>query len=177
MLLLYKKEMKNHSWDNAKKMMGQPKQFLQALEDFDGKNIEENVLKGLGPILSDPAFTEENMSKKSKAAANLCKWVIATYKFNSIYKKVKPLMESAEGAEKMANEKQEELKVVMEKVRVIVEKVDALRSKLGEAEAAKKRVVDEAEALQEQLDLANRLVGGLADENKRWTENVATFKE
>jgi dynein heavy chain len=29
----------------------------------------------------------------------------------------------------------------------------------------------------DQLDLANRLVGGLADENKRWTENVSTFKQ
>jgi dynein heavy chain len=28
----------------------------------------------------------------------------------------------------------------------------------------------------DQLDLANRLVGGLADENKRWTSNVATYK-
>lgn len=28
----------------------------------------------------------------------------------------------------------------------------------------------------DQLDLANRLVGGLADENKRWTLNVSLFK-
>jgi len=39
-------------------------------------------------------------------------------------------MESAEAAEKLANEKQAELAVVLEKVRVIVEKVDALKVQL-----------------------------------------------
>jgi dynein heavy chain len=37
-------------------------------------------------------------------------------------------------------------------------------------------VVDEAQSLQDKLDLANRLVGGLADENVRWVKNVETFK-
>jgi dynein heavy chain len=47
---------------------------------------------------------------------------------------------------------------------------------LYEAEEAKRRVEEEAQSLQDQLDLANRLVGGLADENKRWGENVQTYK-
>lgn len=36
---------------------------------------------------------------------------------------------------------------------------------------------DEAQALQDQLGLANRLTNGLADENKRWAENVLTLKD
>ena len=52
-----------------------------------------------------------------------------------------------------------------------------MKAQLYEAEAAKKRVEDEAQALQDQLDLANRLVGGLADENARWKNNVVSFKE
>jgi dynein heavy chain len=34
-----------------------------------------------------------------------------------------------------------------------------------------------AAALNAKLDLANRLVGGLADENKRWNLNVVTMKD
>lgn len=85
-------------------------------------------------------------------------------------------MDTAEEAERMANEKKAELAVVLERVRVITEKVDALKAKLEEAEDQKRRVVEEAQSLQDQLDLANRLVGGLADENKRWGENVETYK-
>jgi dynein heavy chain len=52
-----------------------------------------------------------------------------------------------------------------------------LKAQLYEAEAKKRAVEEEAQALQDQLDLANRLVGGLADENKRWASNVVHLKE
>ena len=116
------------------------------------------------------------MSKKSSAAANLCKWVINIVIYNTIYKKVKPLMGASEAAEKLANEKQAELAVVLEKVRVIVEKVDALKAQLDAAVAKKQAVEDDANALQLNLSLANRLVNGLADENVRWTNNVKQFE-
>jgi dynein heavy chain len=64
----------------------------------------------------------------------------------------------------------------MEKVRVINEKVDGLKRQLQDAEDAKQKVQDEAKELEDQLDLANRLVGGLADENTRWKNNVVTYK-
>lgn len=81
-------------------------------------------------------------------------------------------MDSAEDAEKLAKDKEAELLVVKERLRVINERVDALKQKLEEAEEAKRRVEEEAQTLKDQLDLANRLVGGLADENKRWGQNV-----
>lgn len=65
----------------------------------------------------------------------------------------------------------------MEKVRVIVEKVDALKKTLNEALAKKQAVEDDANKLQLNLSLANRLVNGLADENVRWTANVKTFEQ
>lgn len=116
------------------------------------------------------------MLKKSSAAANLAKWVINIVIYNTIYKKVKPLMESSEAAEKLANEKLAELAIVLEKVRVIVEKVDALKRMLDEAVAKKKAVEDDANQLALNLSLANRLVNGLADENIRWTLNVKQFE-
>jgi len=53
-------------------------------------------------------------------------------------------MDTAEAAEAIANQKKEELAVVLERVRVINEKVDALKQKLYEAEEAKRRVEQEA---------------------------------
>jgi len=116
------------------------------------------------------------MKKKSSAAASLCTWVCSIIEYNRIYKNVKPLMEAADAAEKLANEKLAELAVVLEKVRVIVEKVNELKRKLDEANAEKQAVVDNANALASQLNLANRLVNGLADERIRWMSNVETYK-
>ena len=87
------------------------------------------------------------MKGKSVAAAYLCKWIINVVIFNSIFKKVKPLMESSEEAERTAKEKEAELFIVKEKVRLICEKVDALRQRLYEAEEAKRRVEQEAQSL------------------------------
>lgn len=175
-VLLLRKEKKNHSWQNAQKMLNQPKKFLEDVVAFNAENIDQWVLDELAPILAYDGFNYENMKKKSDAAANLCKWIVNTVKFNSIYKKVKPLMDSASEAEGIADAKGEELRIVKEKVAIIVEKVNALKQKLDDAIEKKKAVEQEAQDLQDQLDLANRLVGGLADENKRWKENVSTYK-
>ena len=73
------------------------------------------------------------MKGKSLAAAYLCKWIVNIVIYNSIYKRVKPLMDTAEEAEKMAKDKEAELLIVKEKLRIINEKVDGLKQKLQEA--------------------------------------------
>jgi len=117
------------------------------------------------------------MKGKSFAAAFLCSWIVNIVAYNTIFKKVKPLKDTADAAQATAEVKQAELAVVIEKVRQINEKVDGLKRQLQEAEDAKRRVEEEAQSLQDQLDLANRLVNGLADENARWANNVIQYKE
>lgn len=48
---------------------------------------------------------------------------------------------------------------------------------MQEAEDFAAKVEADAQVLVDQLDLANRLVNGLADENVRWTNDVARFKK
>jgi len=43
------------------------------------------------------------MKGKSLAAAYLCKWICNVVIYNAIFKKVKPLMDTAEAAENLAN--------------------------------------------------------------------------
>jgi dynein heavy chain len=141
--------MKNHSWANAQKMMKDPKKFVEDVKTFDGENIDEKRLEGLKPMLAQDWFTFEVMKGKSVAAAFLCSWIVNIVVYNTIFKKVKPLKDAADEAQATADSKTEELKVVIEKVRVINEKVEGLKAQLAEAEANKKRVEDEAQALQD----------------------------
>ena len=174
-LLLNRKEKKNFTWDNAKKMMKDPNKFINDLKTFDKENIEEWILKEMDIIIGNDQFKFDIMDRKSKAAASLCKWALAVCSFNKVYKYVKPLEDSAKEAKQTADTKLEELKVVQEKVAGIVAKVNELKDQLAGAEAKKRMVEEKAEALNNKLDLANRLVGGLADENKRWKANVITL--
>jgi dynein heavy chain len=50
--------------------------------------------------------------------------------------------------------------------------VDGLRKQLAEAEEQKKIVEEDAQNCQNKLTAAEKLVNGLAGENKRWGENV-----
>lgn len=175
-VLILKGVKSNHGWPQAQKMLNNPKAFLEYVKTYPSENIADWILKDLEPILALDGFNYDNMLKKSSAAANLCSWVINTVKYNKIYKHVKPLMEASEAAEKLATEKQAELAIVLEKVRVLVEKVDALKRQLQDAVDKKQAVEDDANKLQLNLSLANRLVNGLADENVRWTNNVKQFE-
>jgi dynein heavy chain, axonemal len=77
----------------------------------------------------------------------LAKFVINIVDYNKIYKKVKPLMDFADAAEKLANEMIDKLKIGQEKVSIIVEKVDGLKRQLYAAIAKKEAVEDDANRL------------------------------
>jgi dynein heavy chain len=66
------------------------------------------------------------MKAKSQAAGYMTLWLVNLVRFNTIYKKVKPLMDQSEAAQAMADAKSKELEIVQEKVRQITEKVDGL---------------------------------------------------
>lgn len=66
----------------------------------------------------------------------------------------------------------EELAKVKEEVRKLNEMVAALREKLAAAEKQKKEVEEDAQKCADKLSAAEKLVNGLAGENKRWSENV-----
>ena len=121
-------------------MMNNPVKFIEEVQAYDGRTIEPWIIDALQPIISQDYFNFEVMKTKSLAAAYLCKWIVNIIIFNGIYKRVKPLMDTAEEAERTANEKKAELAIVLERVRVINEKVDALKQQLYEAEEAKRRV-------------------------------------
>jgi dynein heavy chain len=84
------------------------------------------------------------MKKKSLAASYLAAYIINIIKYNSIFLKVKPLKESAEAAQNLADTKMAELQIVQDKVAAINAKVQELKDQLFEAEAKKRKVEDEA---------------------------------
>ena len=57
-----------------------------------------------------------------------------------------------------------------EKVKILTDKVITLKRNLEDAESEKAKV--ETDACQNKLNSAEKLVKGLAGENKRWKENV-----
>ena len=174
-------EYKNaEKWDYAKKMMGDVGGFLLQLKEYSkvgAKAMSDELINKLLPYIQADGFNEQDMKSKSGAAANLCAFVVNVFRFNRIYVKVKPLMDSlekAENEEAAANKAKNE---ALDKVARLTANLEALQRTFEEANAKKAAAQAFAAACTERLSLANRLVGGLSSENDRWGIEVQRLRQ
>ena len=174
-------EYKNaEKWDYAKKMMGDVGGFLLQLKEYakvGAKNMSDELINKLTPYIQSDGFNEQDMKSKSGAAANLCAFVVNVFKFNRIYVKVKPLMDSLEKAENEENAANKAKNEALDKVARLTANLEALQRTFEEANAKKAAAQAFAAACTDRLSLANRLVGGLASENDRWGIEVQRLRQ
>ncbi|RKO94828.1 dynein heavy chain and region D6 of dynein motor-domain-containing protein [Blyttiomyces helicus] len=159
-------------WKTSAKMLGDPK-FLESLKTFDKDNIPVAVMKKIRTTyITNPEFKPEKVRNASSAAEGLCSWVNAMEAYDRVAKIVAPKQialahAEAELAETMAGlaEKRATLKSVMDRLQDLNDKLQALAAK-------KDRLEKEVKNCEEQLDRAQKLLGGLGGEKQRWTEVV-----
>lgn len=168
---------KDRSWKAAKVMMGKVDDFLNSLINYDKENIPEMCQKAIQPYLDNPEFDPEFIRNKSAAAAGLCSWVVNIMSYYKVYCQVEPKRLALEQANAQLAAAQEKLKVIQSKIASLEEALAKLTAEFEKATAEKLRCQQEAEATNKTIELANRLVGGLASENVRWAEAVENFKK
>jgi dynein heavy chain len=176
-LMMIAGEMKNHSWERAKKMMANISQFMALLESYDAENIPEALIEKLTPVVEDPVMDFDVMVKKSQAAANLASWVVNIYRYNRIYVKVKPLMEKLADAKIKKASAEAALAEAQMSVATAQSALQELRESLLEATEEKRRVEKQADDCQNRLDLAERLTSGLSSEGKRWGKDTVKLED
>jgi len=174
---LLKNEKKKLDWKGAQKMMSNPAQFIEDVKTFNANEIPDQSLNNVQALIDLPFFNFETMIGKSKAAANLCNWVVNCVRYNRIYVKVAPLMEKVREATETKENAEAALAIVKKQVADIEEECARLDKKLSDAVEEKERTEAQAAKCLEKLSLAERLVNGLADEYKRWTETVKELKD
>lgn len=120
----------------------------------------------------DPEFNPDNILQKSVAAGGLCAWVINIHRYHQVFLIVGP-------KQKALQDSQNELQEARERLDFLKKKIANLESQLFEIQAEFKNALKEKQRCQEEadrttftIDLANRLVKGLANEKIRWREFV-----
>ena len=175
-LILIEKEYKNHKWDRAKKMMANVDAFKTKLQQYRGEDMTEDEIKKVQPFLDNEVFDQKIMEGKSMAAANLCNWVINICRYNRIYVKVKPLMDSLEAARASKGAAEESLATAQAIVAAVDAKLKALGETFQVATDEKAEVEAQVAAGKACLGLAERLVGGLESENVRWGNEIENLR-
>lgn len=169
---------KDRSWKAAKSgVMAKVDQFLVNLVEYDKENIHENCLKAVQPYLADPDFNPDFIRSKSLAAAGLCAWVINIVKFYEIFCDVEPKRNALAQANAELSAAQEKLKQIKNKIQSLEDELGKLTAEFEKATSEKLRCQQEAETTGKTIELANRLVGGLASENVRWADSISAFRE
>lgn len=168
---------KDRSWKACKTMMGKVDQFLNDLVYYDKENMSPEVVKVVATdYLSNPEFEPQKILSKSIAAAGLCAWVINILKFYDVFVVVEPKRKALNKANAELNEARNKLAELNAKLKKLEEILSGLRAEYEVAINEKLRCQAEADATNLMIDLANRLVNGLASENVRWRESVANYK-
>ncbi|XP_065078949.1 dynein beta chain, ciliary [Ochlerotatus camptorhynchus] len=168
---------KDRSWKSAKIMMAKVDNFLDMLITYDKEHIHPEIIKAIQPYLKDTEFDPDFVRSKSAAAAGLCAWVINVIKFYDVFCDVEPKRKALAAANAELCASQEKLANIKRKVSSLEEQLAKLTADFEKAIADKLRCQQEADATQATIQLANRLVGGLASENVRWAEAVAEFMQ
>ena len=151
--------------------------FLPSLEKFQKDAINDETVELLGPYLAAPDMTPEDARKVASALAGLCTWARAMALYVGIAKVVKPKMESlkiAEGKLKSANAKLAKAQGELDQVQ---SELDEMQRQFDDAIDQKRLLQEDADACTKKMDAANRLIGGLAGERKRWEEQSSSFAD
>ncbi len=120
-------------WENAKKMMKEPKGFIKRLKDFDKDNVKAALLKKLKKFINDERFDPNLIAKKSTAGKSICMWVRAMDKYSEVNKIVGPKKEALAGAEKELAVVQKELDQKKAALREVENELSRLNSDYSKA--------------------------------------------
>jgi dynein heavy chain len=133
-----------------------------------------NMTKHWGPF-PHKVLEPELAGKCSGAACGLCKFVGAMVGYFGASKIVKPKMDSLKVAEAMLGKAMHELSGAQAVLNKVLADVAVLDAQLQQAQDKMSSLQASANAMQRQMDAANKLLNGLAGENSRWTEDSKNF--
>lgn len=163
-------------WDTAKKLMKEPRKFIDDLMKFDKDGMKETTLKKLKKFINDPRFVPKSIAKKSEAGKSICMWVRAMDTYAEVKKVVVPKQEALKKAEAQLADATAALKKKQAELQVVRDKISALEAEYNAAQQELDKLSEQKKTIEIQLGRADKLVVGLADESKRWAESIEELK-
>ncbi|XP_061387676.1 dynein beta chain, ciliary, partial [Musca vetustissima] len=167
---------RDRSWKAAKLMMVRVDQFLNDLVNYNKDNIHPNIIEVLQGYLKDPEFNPDKIVQKSVAAAGLCAWVINIHRYHQVFLVVGPKQQALKDSQNELAEARQRLDYLKQKINDLERKLSEIQSEFEDAIASKQKCQQEADKTTFTIDLAHRLVNGLANENERWRESIQSLQ-
>eukprot|EP01033_Poteriospumella_lacustris_P002475 gene2475-1807_t len=154
--------------------------FLNSIFDFgqNGKDkINEETIELLSVYVDLEVFNADVAKNASAAAKGLCTWVRAMKFYHEASKIVKPKLEALSIAEANLEAANKALAAAEQRLEACQARLNELQVMFDTQMAEKRRIEEGALALKKKMDMASQLIGGLAGERVRWTEDSNNFSD
>jgi len=157
-------------WGPAKKMLGDLK-FLDALKSYDKDNIKVEVISKIRETyMDDPEFVPEKIANASSACEGLCKWVRALSTYDRVAKVVAPKKAALKVKEAEVTVLMADLAGKQAELKAVTDKLQLLNDNLSVAVKSKEELEFKVNLCASKLQRAEKLIGGLGGEQKRWAD-------
>jgi dynein heavy chain len=163
---------KKENWDEGKKLMNEPKKFLDSMTTYNKDKIPEKIVKKVRKYIKMKDFIPSIIVKKSKAGESICKWVIAIVSYSDVMKVIKPKQESLAEAQIRLDKAKTELAEKEASLQKIRDKINKLQASYNTSLRTLEDLTKQKELIEVQLIRAEKLLNGLESESKRWEQAV-----
>ena len=164
------------SWKSAKKLMGNTGTFINKLQHLP-ENWNNDIMQMTKQRVAKWTFKESDVSKSSKACANIYVWLNNILNYHTVIQNIIPKERAAKEAEELLNESVEKLRKVQAKAKALEDQLQKLKDQLEEQQAEKNKAQAEATSMSEKITRATDLVAGLGDEGERWKVKIADYQQ
>ncbi|XP_026846872.1 dynein heavy chain 8, axonemal [Drosophila persimilis] len=163
------------SWDESLKVMSDTS-FLRKIVEYPTDLINAEMVDMMVPYFQYPQYTFDAAKVACGNVAGLLSWTMAMAKYFEVNKEVLPLKANLAVQEAKYQKASGDLKEAEELLQQKENELAEVQQTLEEAVSKKDAVLGEAKKCQDKMDAATALIGGLAGEKIRWTEQIASFK-
>ncbi|XP_019624088.1 PREDICTED: dynein heavy chain 8, axonemal-like [Branchiostoma belcheri] len=163
------------SWSESLKLMS-ASGFLSMLQNFPKDTITEEMVELMQPYLGMEDYSLENAKKVCGNVAGLLAWTCAMAVFYGINKEVLPLKANLAVQEAHLGKAMDQLNKAQAQLDAKQAELDEVQAKFDAAMKEKQDLLDDAEACKKKMEAASALIGGLAGEKTRWTQQSKEFK-
>ena len=157
------------SWLSMKKFLG-GRGVKDEILNFDSKRITDDCRKNVAKLMKKKAssFEEAVITRASVAAAPMAAWVKANIKYSLVVEKVMPLQAELDEEVLKLKESQSRLFKCEEELKDIDVRVANLKNEFSSRTAEAERLKRNLALAGTTLDKAEKLIGQLGGEQKRW---------
>lgn len=163
------------SWSESLKFMSQ-QGFLQALMTFKKDTINSEIVELLAPYLEMEDYNLEMATKVCGNVAGLAAWTSAMSFFYGINQEVLPLKANLVVQEARLNEAMVSLQNAQAQLDDKQGELDEVKTLYDSTMREKQTLIEDADYCRHKMQVASTLIGGLAGEKERWTQQIKEFE-